>query len=45
MFNQEADESLVSSQRRAMDAKRSFLSVILVAIDQAETFGHRENQT
>ena len=39
MLDQEADEPLVRAQRRAMDAQRRLLGVVLVAIDQAEPLG------
>ena len=39
MFDEETDEPLVRAQRRAVDAERRLLGVVLVAVDQAEPFG------
>ena len=37
MLDQEADEPLVRAQRRAMDAERRLLGVVLVAIDEDQS--------
>ena len=42
MLDEKADEPFVRAQRRAMDAQRRLVRVVLVAIDQAEAFGHGE---
>ena len=41
MLDEEADEPLVRAQRRAMDAQRRLVRVVLVAIDQAERAARR----
>ena len=42
MLDQKADEPFVRPQRRAMDAQRCLVRIVLVPIDQAEAFGHGE---
>ena len=43
MLDEKADEPLVRAQRRAMNAQRRLLRVVLVAIDQAEPAPARRN--
>ena len=42
MLDQEADEAFVRAERRAMDAERRLVRVVLVTIDEAELGGHGE---
>ena len=43
MLDEKADEPFVRAQRRAMDAQRRLVRVVLVAIDQAEAFRARRS--
>ena len=42
MLDEEADEPLVRAERRAMDAQRRLVRVVLVAVGEAELGGHGE---
>ena len=42
MFDEKADEPLMRAERRAMDAQRRLVRVVLVAVGQAELGGHGE---
>ena len=44
MLDEEADETLVRAERRAVDAERGLLGVVAVFVGEAETFRLRRNR-
>ena len=44
MLDQEADETFVRAERRAVDAERRFLGVVAVLVDEAEASRARRNR-
>ena len=44
MLDEEADETLVRAERRAVDAERRLLGVVAVLVDEAEALRARRNR-